>query len=381
MSGSRPPNLQAVAERHAPLVVLDKQEELFPTSAEAFIANCDLVWVTKPGKVTHVVETVDPARLAANAYTSPVGRWRGTTVTASFHTRPFDSHDRQPAGLPVKRGWALALRDMDTAVGTTSTSGHPDVYEGAPVYFEWTARDGHCYLTYWFCYAGSGLPFDVAEAVKTTRDAGGALLTGAPDDASASALQALAVAHPDLYKGATTAMREATDQQGDLLLFRNPISGALDWVRDMLENKAPTLWQASGNPHFLCHQGDWESLSLELDPADLLGTPRGLVLFQHGRPTPVAWKDVEKVEGGTRARVYSAWGSHATLASPSHPVTGDRCHPGQRWATWTGNGVLDGNDLAQVKWYGFGGAWGAVGHTGDLTGPLGPSIWKNPFRV
>ena len=40
VSGSRPPNLQAVAERHAPLVVLDQHEELFPTSAEDFIANC-----------------------------------------------------------------------------------------------------------------------------------------------------------------------------------------------------------------------------------------------------------------------------------------------------------------------------------------------------
>lgn len=379
MSGSRPPNLQAVAERHAPQVVLDKQEELFPTSAEGFIANCDLGWVEKPGRVTDVVDTVDPAHLAVDAYTSPLAQWRGGAIAASFHTRPFDSRLRQPAGLPPKRGWALSLRDIDTAVGTKSTSPQPDVYEGAPVYFEWTARDGHCYLTYWFCYAGSGLPFDVAEAVKATRDAGGALLTGAPDDASATALQALAVAHPDLYKGATAAMRQATDQQGELLMFRNPISGAFDWVRDMLENKAPTLWKASGNPHFLCHQGDWESLSLELDPADLLGQPRGLVLFQHGKPSPVAWKDVEKVEGNTRVRVYSAWGSHATLASPSHPATGDCCHPGQRWSTWTASGVRDVNDLAQVKWYGFGGAWGAVGSTGDLTGPLGPSLWKNPF--
>ena len=176
---------------------------------------------------------------------------------------------------------------------------------------------------------------------RRTRDAGGGLLTGAPDDASTAALQALAVAHPDLYKEATTAMREATDQQGELLLFRNPISGAFDWVRDMLENKAPTLWKASGNPHFLCHQGDWESLSFELDPADLLGPPRGLVLFQHGKPNPVAWKAVEKVESDTRARVYSAWGSHATLSRPSHPATGDRCHPGERWSTWTASGVRD----------------------------------------
>ena len=380
MSGSRPPNLQAVAERHAPLVVLDKAEELFPTSAEDFIADCDLVWATKPGKVTKVVEAVDPARLAANAYTSPVGKWRGTAVAASFHTRPFDSRDRQPVGLPPRRGWALSLRDMDDAVGTTSTSATADVYEGAPGYFEWTTRDGHCYLTYWFCYAGSSLPFEVAKAVKATRDAGGGLLTGAPDDASASALQALAVTHPDLYKGASTAMREATDPQGELLMFRNPLSGALDWVRDMLENKAPTFWKASGNPHFLCHQGDWESLSLELDPADLLGTPRGLVLFQHGRPSPVAWKDVEKTDGDTRVRVYSAWGSHATLASPTHPETGDRCRPGRTWSTWTASGIRDLNDLAQVEWYGFGGAWGAVGSTSDLTGPLGPSIWKNPFR-
>jgi hypothetical protein len=374
--------VQAVAERHAPLVVLDKKEELFPMSAEDFIANCDLVWVTKPGKVTRVVDSVDPAHLAADAYTSPLAQWRGTTVAASFHTRPFDSRLRQPPGLPPRRGWALSLRDIATAVGTKSTAAQPDVYEGAPVYFEWTARDGHCYLTYWFCYAGSGLPFDVAEAVKATHDPGGALLTGAPDDASASsALQALAVAHPDLYKGATSAMREATDQQGELLLFRNPISGALDWVRDIIENKAPTLWKASGNPHFLCHQGDWESLSLELDRADLLGTPRGLVLFQHGKPSPVAWNDVEKVEADTRVRVYSAWGSHATLARPTHPATGDKCRPGQRWSTWTGKGVRDVNDLGEVEWYGFGGAWGAVGSTSDLTGPLGPTIWKNPFRV
>src|SRR5262249_27268029 len=241
----------------------------------------------------------------------------------------------------------LSLRDIATAVGTKSTSAQPGVYEGAPVYFEWTTRDGHSYLTYWFCYAGSALPFDVAEAVRAVHDPAGTLRTGAPDEAPASAaLQALAVSHPDLYKGATTAMQQATDQQGELLLFRNPVSGALDWVRDMIENKAPTFWKASGNPHFLCHQGDWESLSLEVDPADLLGTPLGLVVFQHGKPSPVAWKDVEKADGDTRARVYSAWGSHATLASQTHPATGDRCRPGQLWSTWTGNGVRDLGDLA-----------------------------------
>ena len=131
-------------------------------------------------------------------------------------------------------------------------------------------------------------------------------------------------------------MREATDQQGELLLFRNPISGALDWVRDMLENKAPTLWKASGNPHFLCHQGDWESLSLELDPADLLGPPRGLVLFQHGKPSPVAWKEVEKVEE-TRAPACTARGevTRRSRGRPiRRPVTG--AGPDERWSTWTG---------------------------------------------
>jgi hypothetical protein len=244
---------------------------------------------------------------------------------------------------------------------------------------EWTAKNGRCYLTYWFCYAGSGLPWDVAAAVKAARGEDAPLGAG-PDGASADALQALAVTHPDLYKGATAAMRDASGPQADVLLFRNPVTAALRWLLDLLVNKAPTLWEASGNPHFLCHEGDWESLSLELDPNDLLGTPRGLVLFQHGRPSPVAWDAIEKDEGGTRARVYSAWGSHATLASPSHPATGDRCAPGRQWSTWTARGVRDVDDLAQVKWYGFGGAWGAVGNTSDLTGPLGPSVWKNPFR-
>lgn len=244
------------------------------------------------------------------------------------------------------------------------------MYEGSPAYYEWTPTKDGSFITYWFCYAGSALPRKIAEVAgylpggrRSTRRGRGV------NEEEFDFLAALASAHPDLYREATRAQRPGATRRG----WTDPIEDAARFLNDVITDKAPALWDARDNPHHLCHQGDWEGVSLELDPTDSLGEAVSMVTFQHGKATPV--RDVEWVDG--RACVYSARGSHATLGSPPARWTGsgDTCTAGQTWKTWEKPGVLNAEEQA---WYGFGGAWGAAGNCGDLTGPLGPSLWKRP---
>lgn len=380
-AADKPADLQKIAELHAPVVVLDCNEELWPMSAQDFIGSCVLGWVDNPGNVAERVDSVDAGRLGSAAATHAYAT--ASSISANWHTRPFDAKNRRPTSLPLTKGWALQLRDSDNAVGTSSRSTDESVYEGVPVYYEWAVQCGTPYLTYWFCYAGSALPWAVVRILQRLRLAEEEveLVPGEPEEIR-DALDTLALSHPDLYLAATTAAPEFTEvESGGVVAKLDPLTAAWHALASWIFEKAPAMWAAKGNPHFLCHQGDWESLTLELDPEDLHRAPRALVLFQHGEPSPLDWAQVEHASD-TRPRVYSARGSHATLSHRADWPTrnGDRCTPGREWHTWESvNGVRDVDDAHEVSWYGFGGAWGAVGENSDLTGPLGPCVDKSPF--
>ena len=51
---------------------------------------------------------------------------------------------------------------------------------------------------------------------------------------------------------------------------------------------------------------------------------------------------------------------------------------GAYWRPWESpNGI---QPVEMMPGYGFGGAWGAGGQTGNTTGPLGPSRYKDPLK-
>jgi hypothetical protein len=128
------------------------------------------------------------------------------------------------------------------------------------------------------------------------------------------------------------------------------------------------------------HEGDWERIAIDLEG----GHPTRVAFYRHDcAPAIVPWSEVEKADGfgnasagGTHPISYSALGRHGNFAHVdsgskatcrSSVLGDDSVGAGTRWRTW--------NRLASLgsrSWYGYGGAWGEVGTTGDTTGPLGP---------
>jgi hypothetical protein len=134
------------------------------------------------------------------------------------------------------------------------------------------------------------------------------------------------------------------------------------------------------------HEGDWEAIDVVLTP---LMTPDRVGYHQHHGTEVAAWSDVCKADDLGREDcsapdghpvVYSARGSHASYTSPGKHkdcnvfflCLTDYAARGAMWKSWQ-SGLVEAR--AQ-PWYGFGGAWGHAGATGDTTGPLGPSLYK-----
>jgi hypothetical protein len=217
-------------------------------------------------------------------------------------------------------------------------------------------------VSYWFFYAGSALPALISRRLfdhNRSKAAGGALEstvaaptpTVAAEDAAAR--HALADSHPELF---------ALASEGELEGF-----GFGD-----IWDKLNTFVRALGRETYLCHEGDWERVTIFLDPEDELADPRAVNFDAHGEKSHVAWADVDKEDG--RLVVYSGLGSHASLPKRGYRwKSGDYgAGDGLRWQTW--------EQLEPVRqaWWGYGGAWGRAGEVGDLTGPLGPSPYKQP---
>ena len=144
------------------------------------------------------------------------------------------------------------------------------------------------------------------------------------------------------------------------------------------------------------HEGDWERISV------LVRTPRGrndqdryvplsVRYHMHNRKRDVPWYAAKRVGTGgpdlsTHPVVFSAKGSHASYPRAGRYVEplvrngrvilevhdeATACLRCPRWRTW--EKLIDAET---EPWYGYGGAWGSVGSSGDTTGPLGPSVYK-----
>jgi hypothetical protein len=318
----------------APLVHLHSREDLWPVTAETFLANSWLGWahddgcddwvpdgshVEAPGSVAAAKGSFDPAKLSGPAPYEHVpadGRCRdqrGAPFRASDHTRPFDVRGR-PARLGAREGFYLDLADrLRSGTRRVREEGEQTVFGPLPAYYERheeKAAGGPGFrVTYWFFYALSRPP------------------------------------------GPATATQS------------------------------------------LVHEGDWERISVLIAAGEQPGqyVPVSVRYHAHDGSRDVPWTAVKRVgtagaDDSTHPVVFSARRSHASYWRAGKYenvlVLGGRrrfgvfddaiaCPRCPQWRTW--ESLLDAR--AQ-PWYGYGGAWGAVGSDMGFTGPLGPSRYK-----
>ncbi|WP_225770533.1 hypothetical protein [Inquilinus sp. Marseille-Q2685] len=138
------------------------------------------------------------------------------------------------------------------------------------------------------------------------------------------------------------------------------------------------------------HEGDWERITIELNPVTL--EPMAARYSAHGHSSVTAFHDLPKDARTGRPLVYVAGGSHANYASPGgHPTAVPFFH--DHTATdRNGDGTIDaadgalrfdtGRTLRDVRaqdWYpsdGKGLRWGEIGELDATSGPHGPSPEK-----
>lgn len=320
----------------APLVHLHSGEEWYPMSARGFIDNSVLSWSNKPGCPAEIIATgrsvpgdkrfgvTDPKSLGASATTyrrapdapdCDPDTAHPVSFLATELTRPYSTTARPPR-LPLPQGFYLDLANGQRR-------GHRDAHKEGPQTF---LRDVPAYVQ---------------------RD--------------------------EERIGRRTGIR---------LTY---------WLfYGFSEPPGPR-----GFTRLVSHEGDWERVSVLLRRGREPDTyvPQSARFHFHNEYRDVPWYAVKRASGTgrrptppTHPVVYSARGSHASFwragefESPFE--TGGRrhfsvddvaiaCPDCPQWRTWElVRGVRD------EPWYGFGGAWGKVGSSGDTTGPLGPSTFK-----
>jgi hypothetical protein len=110
-------------------------------------------------------------------------------------------------------------------------------------------------------------------------------------------------------------------------------------------------------------EGDWRRVDVLLDASGDGYRPRAVQLFEaRGERVEVPWNETARV-GGSHPVFVVEPGTHRMRAAPS----AESCSRCVEWRAWD---VLA--DAREQPWYGFGGAWGEVGHDDATTGPLGP---------
>lgn len=144
-------------------------------------------------------------------------------------------------------------------------------------------------------------------------------------------------------------------------------------------------------PIDLNHEGDWERVTLELDPKTYKPV-NALYSAHNGKPKPVSYKDVPKDGATNRPLVYVATGSHANYTKPgryalthgaAHDQTAvDRNRDGKinrRDGVVFFDTARDLREVTAQAWYpktGKGLHWGEIGATKHSSGPFGPSREK-----
>lgn len=119
----------------------------------------------------------------------------------------------------------------------------------------------------------------------------------------------------------------------------------------------------------LTHEGDWERVDVLLQEGDGEHeyVPTELRLATGSGQRRLPWSTFARVGdgggGGTHPVMSAARGDHGL--SPMR--TASACPGCIQWRTWSRLA-----DARKQLWYGYGGAWGDIGTTGETTGPHGP---------
>jgi hypothetical protein len=330
----------------APLVHLHSEEEWMPMSARGFLDESVLRWSNRGGDckdatiaagaaradVTGVprirderLGPADPYVYAQPADCAPrAGTYRATQLTRPYHGKA------RPPDLLAKQGFHLDLRD-------DARKGHDETSDEGPRTF---LRDVPVYVD--------------SEPVTPTAEEKDALPAGE------TATSGLRLTYWMLY-----GLSEPPGPERAMSAF--------------------------------VHEGDWERISVRVARLGEGESNRYLPLsvryFYHNHSRKIPWYAVRRAVGGagsgqgaTHPVAYSAEGSHASYWRAGryeavYEPKGDRllavndnaiaCPDCPQWHTW--KLVLPARGQL---WYGFGGAWGKVGGSGDTTGPLGPSEYK-----
>lgn len=134
------------------------------------------------------------------------------------------------------------------------------------------------------------------------------------------------------------------------------------------------------------HEGDWEHFNVHLHRTLHVPLGDGFGYYQHNGGEHRERRTAVSFSGWLHPVVYSAVGSHASYPSAgehnldlagvtyAHDLTGD----GLTWRTWA-DGTAGLPEVTAQPWYGYAGAWGVATDFKNSTGPLGPSVYKNPL--
>jgi hypothetical protein len=349
-----------LAEKHAPVVVLHRDDKLRPSGADWFIDRSSLRWATGLGLDGDSVSDgdVDGSRLGA-ASTNPYSH---LGHVASALTRPLDDGASRGGVLALEQGFFLRLGADADARGYDGTASDPTVYAGPGCY--WDYDEAARALTYWLFYAGSSPPLGILRAgeqigLRGVPTPGVPEAEAAPPELEAAVAAAQLEEFQQAYPGLAREVQPAIQTRG--------LGDALSRLKVVAEGMRAFL-----RADDVLHEGDWERITLYLDQVEpLASAPRSVGFYRHSTNTFRDWTNVEK--DGDRPIVYSAIGSHASLPSPGFGYIDVGDPDGPRWRTWE---LLE--SVIDQPWYGFGGAWGRVGRVRDSTGPLGPGThWKH----
>jgi V8-like Glu-specific endopeptidase len=314
---------------NAPIIRLHPKEDYPPVRLDDWLSLAKLYWYE--GAEREVAFAGSAGELFAQGSAGAGYAFNGRRI--SELTRPWDS--LRPSTDRGESGFAL-VTEADPKQASSPAKGPVQVF------YEYVEDR---YVTYWLFFPWSTVPRGIPG-----RDFFDRLGLEAYDPGEEAQVAEAGVALQETYPGLVEAARPPTSLEGlspgDLVRY----------VHAWFGPRWPVL-----------HEGDWEGFAVQLGSGK-----RHAAFFQHGAP------QIRELREGERPVVNVALGSHASYPDLDPDSEGSPLI--KRFETLDEGEEIEFElvDVRSRPWYGFGGAWGAVGKISDETGPLGPGERKGP---